>query len=278
MSSKAASALHATRQTFTIALGGLRAVARVRWWWRDLVAQARLLAGVTVLPVVVVSLAFGALAALQVGGFARDLAGETGTVAGVVLAAVGRAAPVATALLLAGACGSVMTAAPVSRVLPGKPTADDAVSGSSVADGGVSAEEVHDLVGARLLAAAVVGVLLVCMASLAGAAGAFVVEVVLYDVGAGTYLRAADRLLDVAQAASSLSTGFASGLLAAAIASAAGLRARAGPRGTGDAVHRSGVVTVVLVLVTYLVVALLVSALSPERLLLFHRPLTLWGT
>lgn len=280
MSSKAASARHEVQQTFTLALAGLRATPRVRRWWRHLVTQSRALAGVTVLPVVVVSLALGALAALQVGGFAGELAGEPGTAAAMVLAAVGRTAPVATALLLAGACGSVMTAAPASRAVLGEPATGDTVPGSvsgSASGDPAPVDDVHDLLAARMWAAAVVGVLLVCLASVAGAAGGLVVEVALHDVGAGTYLGAVGRFLDLAEATSSLSTGFASGLLAAAIASSAGLHARAGPRGVGDAVHRSVVVTVLLLLVTYLVVALLRSILVPEQLLLFHRPPTLGG-
>ncbi len=290
MSSKAASALHEVRHTCSIALAGLRATPRARRWWRDLVAQSRALAGVTVVPVVVVSLAFGALAALQVGGFARELAAGSGTAAGVVLAAVGWAAPAATALLLAGACGSVMTAAPAPPALDPEPTADAPMPDRAVSDrpdrampdSAVSEGEVHGLVAARLWAAAVMGVLLVCLASLAGATGGFLVEVVLHDVDAGTYLEAARRSLDLAAATSSVSVGFASGILAATIASSAGLHVATGPRGVGDAVHRSVVVTVVvtvvLVLVAFLGLTLLRSALSAEQLLLVHRPLTLAGS
>ena len=61
-------------------------------------------------PAVLVSIAFGATIALQVGNVARQLGAESQTGAAMVLAIVREAAPIVAALLIAGAGGSAMTA------------------------------------------------------------------------------------------------------------------------------------------------------------------------
>src|SRR5207237_5997407 len=68
------------------------------------------IAKVTSIPVVFVSIPFGMVIALHVGSFSRQLGAEATTGAAMVLAIVREAAPVSTALLIAGAGGSAMTA------------------------------------------------------------------------------------------------------------------------------------------------------------------------
>src|SRR5207248_7473838 len=88
----------------------IRDIPKVRIWWQEYLRQCWFIAKVTSIPVVFVSIPFGMVIALHVGSFARQLGAESSTGAAMVLAIVREAAPVATALLIAGAGGSAMTA------------------------------------------------------------------------------------------------------------------------------------------------------------------------
>jgi len=95
---------------FAISLEGLRRTWDVRSWWREYLGQCWFIAKITSLPVILISIPFGMVIALHVGTFNRHIGAESATGAAMVLAIVREAAPVATALLIAGAGGSAMTA------------------------------------------------------------------------------------------------------------------------------------------------------------------------
>src|SRR5438128_5901740 len=99
-----------TGNLFAVSLDGLRFTPKVRQWWREYLRQCWFIAKVSSVPVIFISIPFGAVIALHVGSFARQLGAESGTGSAMVLAIVREAAPVATALLIAGAGGSAMTA------------------------------------------------------------------------------------------------------------------------------------------------------------------------
>src|SRR3546814_14639918 len=79
-------------------------------WWQEYLRQCWFIAKVTSIPSVLISIPFGAVIALHVGDFSRQLGAESPTGAAMVLALVREAAPVATALPIAAAGGSRMPA------------------------------------------------------------------------------------------------------------------------------------------------------------------------
>src|SRR4029079_16024607 len=87
-------------------LEGLRKSYKITDWWDEYLRQCWFIAKVTSVPVMLVSIPFGAVIALQVGSFNRQLGAESATGAATVLAIVREAAPVAAALLIAGAGGA----------------------------------------------------------------------------------------------------------------------------------------------------------------------------
>src|SRR5438270_8206951 len=99
-----------TGNMFAVSLDGLRHIPGIRQWWKEYLRQCWFIAKVTSIPATLVSIPFGMVIALHVGSFARQLGAESGTGAAMVLASVREAAPVVTALLIAGAGGSAMTA------------------------------------------------------------------------------------------------------------------------------------------------------------------------
>ncbi|MEY2455069.1 MAG: phospholipid/cholesterol/gamma-HCH transport system permease protein, partial [Acidimicrobiaceae bacterium] len=99
-----------TGNLFAISLEGVRRTWDLKHWWKEYLRQCWFIAKVCSLPAVLISIPFGAVIALHVGTFSRQLGAESTTGAAMVLAIVREASPVATALLIAGAGGSAMTA------------------------------------------------------------------------------------------------------------------------------------------------------------------------
>src|SRR5215207_571024 len=75
---------------------------------REFIEQAWFVASVTLMPTILVSIPFGAVIALQVGNLTGQLGAESFAGATAVLATVREAAPIAAALIIAGAAGSAI--------------------------------------------------------------------------------------------------------------------------------------------------------------------------
>src|SRR6187551_1887291 len=76
--------------------------------FREYVEQAWFVASVTLMPTILVSIPFGAVIALQVGNLTGQLGAQSFAGATAVLATVREAAPIAAALIIAGAAGSAI--------------------------------------------------------------------------------------------------------------------------------------------------------------------------
>src|SRR5438034_10894739 len=100
---------------------------------------------------------------LQVGQLARELGAQAHIGAAMVLAVVREEAPVATALLIAGAGGSAMCADLGSRRIR------DEIDAMEV----LGIDPVHRLIMPRVVAATVVAILLDAIVSVAGLAGGY---------------------------------------------------------------------------------------------------------
>ena len=98
---------------------------------------------------------------------------------------VREAAPIAAALLIAGAGGSAMTADMGARNIR------DELAAMEV----MAVNPAHRLVTPRLWAATTVGMLLVSLVIVAGVGGGFLFNVVLQGVSPGAYFQGADQLL-----------------------------------------------------------------------------------
>ena len=247
--------LRETGNMFAVALEGFRKTYAIRTWWREYIEQCWFIAKVTSIPVVLISIPFGAVIALHVGSFSRQLGAETSTGSAMVLAIVREAAPVATALLIAGAGGSAMTADLGSRKIR------DEIAAMEV----MAVNPIHRLVTPRLWASATVGVFLVSLVSLAGLAGGFVFNVIVQKVTAGAYLSGFTVLVQPADLWSALAKAFVFGLIAAMVACYKGLYAKGGPKGVGDAVNQAVVVTFILIFFANFIMTTLYFALIPQK-------------
>lgn len=95
---------------FELFLDVVRNTFRRPFQFREFIEQAWFIASVTILPTAMVAIPFGAVVSLQTGSLIKQLGAESFTGAASVLAVIQQGSPIVTALLIAGAAGSAVTA------------------------------------------------------------------------------------------------------------------------------------------------------------------------
>lgn len=244
-----------TGNMFAITLEALRVMWKPPYPWREFVRQSWFIASVAMFPAVLVSIAFGATIALQVGNVARQLGAESQTGAAMVLAVVREAAPIVAALLIAGAGGSAMCADIGSRKIR------DEIDAMQV----LAVDPIATLVVPRIWAAVFVAMLLDGFVSVAGIAGGYFFNVVIQEGTPGAYLASFSLLAQTADLTVAIIKAGIFGLIAAMVAVYFGFYARGGPKGVGDAVNRAVVVTFMLVFFANFILTALYFAIVPQK-------------
>jgi phospholipid/cholesterol/gamma-HCH transport system permease protein len=244
-----------TGNLFAVTLDGIRDIPKIRVWWQEYLRQCWFIAKVTSIPVMLISIPFGMVIALHVGSFSRQLGAESATGAAMVLAIVREAAPVATALLIAGAGGSAMTADIGSRKIR------DEIAAMEV----MAVNPIGRLVTPRLLAASTVALFLVSLVSVAGLAGGYVFNVLVQHVTAGAYFSGFTQLVQLPDLWSSLAKAWVFGFVAAMVSCYKGLYCKGGPKGVGDAVNQGVVITFILIFFVNFIMTTLYFALVPQK-------------
>jgi phospholipid/cholesterol/gamma-HCH transport system permease protein len=249
-------ALRSSGSLFAFALDVLRAVPRRPFQGRETVQQSWFIASVTILPTALVSIPFGAVIALQLGTLTRQLGAQSYTGAASVLAVIREASPIVTALLVAGAGGSAICADLGSR------TIREEIDAMRVL--GIS--PVQRLVVPRVVASMLVAVLLNGLVSVVGVAGGYVFNVVIQGGTPGAYLASFTALAQSADLVAGEVKALVFGAIAAIVASYKGLTAGGGPKGVGDAVNQSVVITFMLLFVTNFVLTAVYFQVVPQKL------------
>lgn len=228
--------LRQTGRLFALAASVLRATFRRPFQVRELIEQFWFIASVTILPTALVTIPFGAVIALQVGSLTRQLGAESFTGAASVLAIIQQASPIIVALLVSGAGGSAICADIGSR------TIREEISAMEVM--GVS--PVQRLVVPRVLATMLVAVLLNGMVSVVGVAGGYGFNVLMQGGTPGSYLASFSALAQLPDLWISEIKALIFGFIAGIVAAYRGLNPAGGPKGVGDAVNQSVVITFLL--------------------------------
>ena len=217
--------------------------------------QCWFLARVTTVPLILVSIPFGMVIALEVGSLLQQIGAQSQLGAAMVLAVVREQAPVATALLIAGAGGSAMCADLGSRRIR------DEISAMEV----MGVQPLHRLVLPRLLAAAVVAVLLDGVVSVAGIAGGLYFGVHTIHITSSSFFATFGELSQPADLWIALFKAATFGFIAAMVACHKGLTAKGGPKGVGDAVNQAVVVTFILAFFVNFVLTVLYFNFVPQK-------------
>jgi phospholipid/cholesterol/gamma-HCH transport system permease protein len=204
-----------------------------------------------------IAIPLGASISLQVGQLTRQLGAESLTGAVVIVGVVREAAPIAAALLIAGAGGSAMTADMGARNIR------DELAAMSV----MAVNPTHRLVTPRLWAASTIGVLLVSLIIVSGVGGGYLFNVVLQGVSSGAYFQGADTLLRLSDLIVALLKAGLFGFMAATVACHRGMHCNRSPVGVGAAVKEAVVMTLLAVFIVNYVITTLYALLVPQRLI-----------
>jgi phospholipid/cholesterol/gamma-HCH transport system permease protein len=240
---------------FAFALDVVRALPKRPFQIREFIQQTWFVASVTILPTALVSVPFGAVIALQLGSLTRQLGAQSFTGSASVLAVLREASPIVTALLIAGAGGSAICADLGARKIR------DEIDAMEVL--GIS--PIQRLVVPRVLASMLVAVLLNGLVSVVGVAGGYFFNVVLQGGTPGAYLASFSALAQVEDFWSGELKALIFGLIAGIVASYKGLNAGGGPKGVGDAVNQSVVITFLLLFAVNFVITALYFQLVPPK-------------
>jgi len=202
-----------------------------------------------------VSIPFGAVIALQLGNLATQVGAQSFTGAAAVLAIVREAGPIVTALLIAGAGGSAICADLGARTIREEIDAMEVL--------GIS--PIQRLVVPRVLACVLVAFLLNGLVSAVGVAGGYVFNVIIQHGTPGAYLASFTALAQVQDLYAGFAKALIFGLIAGLVASYRGLNPKGGPKGVGDAVNQSVVITFLLLFLVNTVITVVYFQLVPPK-------------
>src|SRR5689334_24899445 len=239
MANPATGALRQSGSLFALVLDTLRAMPRRPFQAKEFIQQCWFIASVTIVPTALVSIPFGAVIALQLGTLTRQLGAQSFTGAASVLAVIREASPIVTALLIAGAGGSAICADLGSRKIREEIDAMEVL--------GIS--PIQRLVVPRVLASMLVGVLLNGLVSVVGVVGGYVFNVIVQGGTPGAYIASFTALAQLPDLWTAEIKALIFGAISAVVAAFKGLNAGGGPKGVGDAVNQSVVITFMLLFV-----------------------------
>jgi phospholipid/cholesterol/gamma-HCH transport system permease protein len=240
---------------FLFCLDTARATFRRPVQVREFVGQAWFLSSVSILPAALVSIPFGAVITLQLGSLVRQLGAQSFTGGASVLAVVREAGPIVTALVIAGAGGAAICADLGARKIR------DELDAMRV----LGIDPIQRLVVPRVLASMLVAVLLNGLVSVVGVAGGYVFNVILQGGTPGAYLASFQALGQLPDLVAGEVKALVFGAVAALVASYQGIMAKGGPKGVGDAVNRSVVVTFMLLFALNFVITAIYFQVVPQK-------------
>ncbi|SUA48211.1 Probable phospholipid ABC transporter permease protein mlaE [Nocardia africana] len=198
---------------FALLISVARNTLRRPFQWREFIEQSWFIASVSILPAALVAIPFGAVVALQTGSLIKQLGAESFTGATSVLATVQQAAPVVTALIIAGAAGSAVAADLGSR------TIREEIDAMEV----LGIDPVQRLVVPRVLGMMLVALLLNGLVSVVGICGGYFFNVLLQGGTPGAYLASFSALAQLPDLWIGEFKALVFGLLAGVIAAYKGL-------------------------------------------------------
>jgi phospholipid/cholesterol/gamma-HCH transport system permease protein len=172
-----------------------------------------------------------------------------------VLAVVREAGPIVTALLIAGAGGSAICADLGARKIREELDAMEVLG----------IDPVQRLVVPRVVACMIVAVLLNGLVNVVGVAGGYFFNVVLQGGTPGAYLASFQALGQIQDLVVGEIKSLVFGAMAALVASYKGMTAKGGPKGVGDAVNQSVVISFMLLFALNFVITSIYFQIVPQK-------------
>jgi phospholipid/cholesterol/gamma-HCH transport system permease protein len=245
-----------TGRMWSVGLEASRLVFRRPWPLGEFLSQMWFITKVTTIPVILISIPFGMIISLHVGSFLTQLGSQAHMGAAMVLAVVREEAPVATALLIAGAAGSAMCADLGSRRIREEIDAMEVL--------GIN--PIQRLIMPRIMAAMIVAVLLDAIVSVAGIAGGWFFAVVVQNGTTSSYFASFNELSQIADLWMALFKALVFGFVGGMVACYKGFYAKGGPKGVGDAVNQAVVITFLILFFLNFILTAVYFNLVPQKL------------
>jgi phospholipid/cholesterol/gamma-HCH transport system permease protein len=240
---------------FALGLDVARLTFKRPWQFREFIQQSWFIASVTIIPTSLVAIPFGAVIALQLGSLATQIGAQSFVGAASVLAIVREASPIVCALLISGAGGSAICADLGSRKIR------DEIDAMEVL--GIS--PVQRLVVPRVLACILVSVALNGLVCVVGVAGGYFFNVILQGGTPGAYLASFSALAQLPDLYTGEIKALIFGIIAGVVAAYKGLNVGGGPKGVGDAVNQSVVITFMLLFAVNFVITAVYFQVVPAK-------------
>nr|WP_246004044.1 ABC transporter permease [Nocardioides marmoriginsengisoli] len=248
-------ALQATGDLYALGLDTLRMGVRRPFAAREALEQFWFVVSVSWLPAILIAIPFGAVIALQLGTLTVQVGAQSFTGAASVLAVVQQAAPIVTCLVIAGAGGAAICADLGSR------TIRDEIAAMRV----VGLSPVQQLVVPRTLACVVAAVLLNGLVAVVGVLGGYFFNVIVQDGTPGAYLSSFTALAQLQDLWVGAIKAVIFGFIAGVVACYRGLNTAPGPKGVGESVNQSVVITFLLTFFVNSVITTLYLQLFPGK-------------
>ncbi|MEV6071398.1 ABC transporter permease [Nocardia sp. NPDC052001] len=234
---------------------GIVDLVRLRFQWRETLAQAWFLITVTAIPGVLMAIPFGVVVSAQVGNVVHQLGANSLIGAAGGLGVIKQGAPLATGLLLGGA-GAAAIAADL-----GARTIREEIDALRVMGINPVQRLVAPRIAAMLLVAPLLNILIIFMGVLSG----YIVAITALDVPPGSYWLSFGAFASSADVWVSLLKSTVFGFLVVAIACQRGLEAKGGPRGVADGVNAAVILSVVSTALMNVLITQIASMFLPTR-------------
>ncbi len=207
-----------------------------RFQFREFVEQAWFITSVTLMPTILVSIPFGAVISLQVGNLTSQLGAQSFAGATAVLAVVREAAPIAAALIIAGAAGSAICSDMGARKIREEIDAMEVLG----------VDPLERLVAPRVAATMFVALMIIGIVIGAGIGGGYFFTVIVQGGSAGAFLSNFTALASISDLYIAIVKAVIFGAMAAVVGAYKGLNAGGGPSGVGRAVNESVIIAFML--------------------------------
>ncbi len=221
--------------------------------FREFVEQAWFITSVTLMPTILVSIPFGAVISLQVGNLTGQLGAQSFAGATAVLAVTREAAPIAAAMIIAGAAGSAICSDMGARKIREEIDAMEVLGVDPLAR----------LIAPRVVATVFVAVMINGLVIAAGIGGGYFFNVIVQDGSAGAFLSSFTALASLNDLYVAMVKAAVFGWLAAIVGAFKGLNAGGGPSGVGRAVNESVIVAFMLLFFLNAVISAIYFQVAP---------------
>jgi phospholipid/cholesterol/gamma-HCH transport system permease protein len=227
-----------------------------RFEWGEFLRRCWFLANATALPVLLVSVPLGMAIVLQVGGVAGQLGATSFVGAADALGVLRQAAPIVTALLLAGVGGSAVCAELGAR------TMREEIDALEV----MGIDPLRRIVAPLLLASLVTSLFLVLLVMFISITSGYYFFLLVLHGTPGSFLGTFADFASMTDLFTSMFKAAVFGVSAGLIAAYNGLNARGGPAAVGEAVNRTVVIAGIVLFAENLVITQVFFALFPQKL------------